>query len=114
MVQLMFELPDTLHDQLEGLAEREGVQLPQYILYILTHQVRPVYTVQIMSEEAVAEQEAAYLALRQEWGKASLTQVEEILAKREVVEPEPELTPELIERVRQRIKEKHGKEASTL
>ena len=49
-------------------------------------------TVQIMSGEAIAEQEAAYLALRQEWGKVSSTQVEEILAKREVVEPEPENT----------------------
>ncbi len=107
MAQLMLELPDTLHHQLEGLAQREGVQLTQYILYILTHQIRSVYTVQLMSEETVAQQEAAYLALRQQWGQASLTQVEEVLAKREVVEAEPELKAELIEKVRQHIKEKH-------
>jgi predicted HicB family RNase H-like nuclease len=106
MAQLMLELPDTLHHHLEGLAQREGVQLTQYILYILTHQVRSVYTVQIMSEETVAQQEADYLALRQQWGKASSTQVEEVLAKRAVVEPEPELKPELMEKVRRRIKEK--------
>ncbi len=107
MAQLMLELPDTLHHQLEGLAQREGVQLTQYILYILTHQVKSVYTVQSMSEEIVAQQEAAYLALRQQWGKASSSQVEEVLAKREVVEAEPELKAELIEKIRQRIKEKH-------
>ena len=106
MAQLTLELPDTLHHQLEGLAQREGVQLTQYILYILTHQVASVYTVQVMPEEAVAQQEAAYLALRQQWGKASPTQVEEVLAKREVVEPEPELKAEVIDKLRQRIEAK--------
>ncbi len=106
MAQLMLELPDTLHHQLEGLAQREEVQLTQYILYILTHQVRSVYTVRIMSEESISEQKAAYLALGQQWGKASSTQVEEVLAKQEVVEPEPGLKPELIEKVGQRIEDK--------
>ena len=106
MAQLMLELPDTLHHQLEGLAQREGVQLTQYILYVLTHQAKSVYTVQVMSEETVAHQEAAYLALREQWGKATAAQVEEVLAKREEVEPEPELKPELIEKVRHRIEEK--------
>lgn len=106
MAQLMLELPDTLHHQLEGLAQGEGIQLTQYILYILTRQAASVYTVQVMPEEAVVHQEAAYLALRQQWSKASPTQVEEVLAKREVVEPEPELKPEVIEKLRQRIEEK--------
>ena len=106
MAQLTLELPDTLHHQLEGLAQHEGVQLTQYILYILTRQVASVYTVQIMPEEAVAQQEAAYLALRQQWGKASPAQVEEVLAKREVAEPEPELKPEVIEKLHQRIEAK--------
>jgi len=106
MAQLMLELPDTLHRQLAGLAKREGVQLTQYILYILTRQIGSGYTVQVISEESVAQQEADYLALRQQWGKASPARVEEILAKREVVEPEPELKPEVIEKLRQRIEEK--------
>lgn len=106
MAQLTLELPDTLHHQLEGLAQHEGVQLTQYILYILTRQVASVYTVQVMPEEAVAQQEAAYLALRQQWGKASPAQVEELLAKREAVEPEPELKPEVVERLRRRIEAK--------
>ncbi len=106
MAQLILELPDTLHHQLEGLAQREGVQLTQYILYILTRQVGSVYTVQVMSEAPVAQQEADYLALRQQWGKASPAQVEEVLAKREVVEPEPALKPEVIEKLGQRIEEK--------
>jgi hypothetical protein len=105
MAQLTLELPDTLHHQLEGLARREGVQLTQYILYILTRQVGSLYAVQVISEEAVAQQEVDYLTLRQQWGKASPTQVEEVLAKREIVEPEPELKPEVIEKLRQRIKD---------
>lgn len=68
MAQLTLEIPDTLHHQLEGLAQREGVQLRQYILYMLTHQVASAYTVQVMPAEAIAQQEAAYLALRQQWG----------------------------------------------
>jgi hypothetical protein len=106
MTQLILELPDTLHHQLEGLAHHEGVQLTQYILYVLTRQVASVYTVQVIPEETVAQQEAAYLALRQQWGKASSAQVEEVLAKREVVEPEPELKPEVIEKLRQCIQAK--------
>ena len=103
MAQLTLELPDTLHHQLEGLAQREGVQLTQYVLYILTQQVASVYTVQVIPEEAIRQQEAAYLALRQQWGKVSPIQVEEVLAKREVIEPEPELKPEVIVKLRQRI-----------
>jgi hypothetical protein len=52
------------------------------------------------------QQEAAYLALRQQWGKASPAQVEEVLAKREMVEPESELRPEAIEKLRQRNEKK--------
>ena len=103
MAQLTLELPDTLHHQLEGLAQHEGVQLTHYILYILTRQVDSVYTVQVVPEDVVAEQEANYLALRQQWGKASPQQVEEVLAKREMIEPEPGLRPEVIEKLRQRI-----------
>ena len=106
MAQLTLELPDTLHHQLEGLAQREGVQLTQYILYILTQQVGSEYTVQVMPESSVAQQEAGYLALRQQWRKGSPAQVEEVLSKREVVEPEPELKPEVIEKLRQRIEVK--------
>ncbi len=108
MAQLTLEIPDTLHHQLAGLAEREGIQLTQYILYILTRQVASVYTVQVMPGEAVAQQEAAYVALRQEWGQASPAQVEAVLAQRQAVEPEPELRPEVIEKLRQLIAQKQN------
>lgn len=106
MAQLTLELPDTLHHQLERLAQDEGTQLPQYILYVLTRQVASVYTVQIIPEETFDQQEAAYLALRQQWGKASPQQVKEFLAQREAVEPEPELQPEVIEKLHRRIEAK--------
>lgn len=106
MAQLTLELPDTLHHHLEGLAQREGVQLTQYILYILSRQAGTVYAVQVTPEEATKQQEADYLALRQQWSQASPTPIEEALANREVVEPEAALKPEVIEKVRQRIEEK--------
>lgn len=106
MAQLLIELPDTLHYQLEGLARREGVQLNQYVLYILTRQVSSTYMVQVIPEEAVAQQEADYVALRQQWGKVSPGQVEEVLARREPIEPEPELKSEVVEKLQRRINEK--------
>ena len=109
MAQLTLDLPDTLHEQLAASAQREGVQLQQYILYILARQTGSAYTVQVMTEEDIARQEAEHLALRQAWGAASPAQVEEVLAKREEVAPEPELKPDVIEKVRQRIQEKQGK-----
>jgi hypothetical protein len=38
MSRLTLRLPETLHHQLTGLADREGVSLNQYIVYALTRQ----------------------------------------------------------------------------
>lgn len=105
MSELMLQLPESLYSQLESLAESEGVPLTQYILYSLTRQVASAYTVQVLPPEAVAQQRSDFEAFMQSLGKATDAQVEEFLAQREIVEPEPELQPEAVIKLRQKIAE---------
>lgn len=103
MSRLTLRLPDTLHQQLEALAEHESVSLNQYIVYALTKQVTLDYTVQSVPDRAIREQRAAYNALLQSLGPATHEQVAAALAEREPAEPEEGLTPEVIARIRERI-----------
>lgn len=105
---LTLELPDTLQHQLEGLARREGVQLAQYILYLLTRQITSPYSVQVVSPENIAQQQMAYTTLLQQWQQSESSRIDEILAKREVVEPEPELRPEIIAKLQKKITDKRS------
>ena len=50
---------------------------------------------------AEIEQQQSFQALLQQLGQASLTQIESALARREMVEPEPELSPQTIARLQQ-------------
>ena len=105
MSRLTLRLPDSLHRQLEELASNEAVSLNQYIVYALTRQITLAYTVQAVSEKAVAEQRAAYTALLQNLGEASFEQIQEALAERENVPLEDGLSPEVVKRIKQRVKE---------
>lgn len=60
------------------------------------------YTVQA-PEAAVQEQRAAYNALLQSLGSASFEQIESALDGRETVEPDEDLTPEVIARLRAKL-----------
>jgi HicB family len=106
MSRLTLRLPETLHQQLGNLAEREGVSLNQYIVYALTRQVSSPYSVQPISEEDVDQQQRSFNALKKRLGQGSPAQIEEILAERERVEPEAELNSENIERLKQRIRDR--------
>ncbi len=57
MSRLTVRLPETLHQQLIHLAEREGVSLNQYIVHALIHQVSPTYSVQAIPETEVKQQQ---------------------------------------------------------
>jgi hypothetical protein len=103
MSRLTLRLPASLHSQLEMLATNEQVSLNQYIVFALTRQVTMAYTVQAVPERAIAEQRAAYAALLQNLGTATFTEVEKTLGERESVEPEPGLTPEVVETLRNKI-----------
>ncbi|MBX3059529.1 MAG: toxin-antitoxin system HicB family antitoxin [Anaerolineae bacterium] len=105
MSELMLQLPESLYAQLESLAQSEGVPLNQYILYSLTRQVASAYTVQVLPPEAVAQQRSDFETFMQSLGRATDAQVEEFLAQREMVEPEPELLPEAVTKLRQKVAE---------
>lgn len=102
MSRMTVRLPDTLHQKLERLAEQEGVSLNQYIVYALTQQSSFAYTITETPVRVIAEQRAAYFA-RQENSSATDADVNRVLAEREAGEAEPELTPELTERVKGKI-----------
>lgn len=103
MSRLTLRLPDSLHQQLEQMAENEQISLNQYIVYALTRQLTLAYNVQAVSEKVVAEERAAYSALLQTLGRASFDEIQQALVARETVEPEAGLTPEVIENLRAKI-----------
>ena len=105
MSRLTLRLPETLHQQLTNLADGEGVSLNQYIVYALTRQVTMAYKVQAIPIEEVNQQQQDFQALVKNLGQASPTEVKSILDRREVVEPEEELSPDIIARFQQRIRD---------
>jgi len=76
MSRLTLRLPNSLHQQLEQMAENEQISLNQYIVYALTRQL----TMQ-----------------------TSFDEIQQALAAREMVVPEPGLTPEVVESLRAKI-----------
>lgn len=103
MSRLTLRLPDSLHQQLEQMAENEQISLNQYIVYALTRQLTMAYNVQPVPEKVIAEQRAAYSALLQSLGRASFDEIQQALAAREAAEPEAGLTPEVVETLRTKI-----------
>lgn len=105
MSRFTLRLPETLHQQLTQLAQSEGVSLNQYIVYALTRQVTMAYTVHTTPIDEVDQQQQDFQVLVNKLGQASLSEVKSILERREVVEPEAELSPEIIARFGQRIRD---------
>ena len=103
MSRLTLRLPETLHRQLETLAEHEEVSLNQYIVYALTRQVTVAYTVQTIPEKVIAQQKTAYAALLQNLGQASFDEINQVMAEREEAESESGLTPEIVNAIQSRI-----------
>ncbi|MEA5487357.1 MULTISPECIES: YlcI/YnfO family protein [Pseudanabaena] len=106
MSRLTLRLPDTLHQQLIHLAESEGVSLNQYIVYALTRQSSVNYTVHPIPKQETNQQQSGFTDLLQKLGTASPTEIEIALVERETVEPEKELTPEIIAQFQQRLQSK--------
>lgn len=103
MSRLTLRLPETLHQRLEALARQEGVSLNQYIVYSLTQQSTVSSLVHEVAIEKIAEQRASYITHLQGARIATEEEIDQVLAEREIVEPEPDLTPEVIARVKKRI-----------
>ncbi|MFM2313094.1 MAG: hypothetical protein RLZZ04_2370 [Cyanobacteriota bacterium] len=103
MSRLTLRLPETLHQQLTNLAQGEGISLNQYIIYALTRQVTSTYTVQAISKEDIAMQQNNFANLLTQLGEADTKEIERVLSQREIVQPEPELTPQIINRLKSKI-----------
>jgi len=104
MGQVKLELPQTLQKELEAKAKAEGIALAQYIVYALTRQANNGYFVHVASPEEIEQQRQQFAALLETWGNAASEEdVDAFLAAREIAEPEPELTPELVSKVQARI-----------
>jgi HicB family len=112
MSRLTLRLPETLHQQLARVAEQEGVSLNQYIVYALTRQsvnapVRGsiINTISAQPDPEIERQRSLFQALKDELGESAPApaDIDAILAVREVVTCEPELTTEIIERLRSKL-----------
>ena len=106
MSRLTLRLPDTLHQQLIHLAESEGVSLNQYIVYALTRQSSTNYIIQPIPTQETNQQQPDFNNLLQKLEKADSTEIEIALVERETVQPEKELTPEIIAQFQQRLQSK--------
>ena len=62
-------------------------------------------TFQVIPEHDVIEQRSAYRVLLQSLGETSFEQIQEALAERENVPPEESLPPEVVKRIKQRLKD---------
>lgn len=82
MGRLTLRLPDTLHQQLASLAEKEGMSLNQFIVYALTRQVSAVSSVQ--------HQEVAYAA------QAAHDEVRAVVKEQKTTYPEQVLEVDMI------------------
>ena len=98
MSQLTLQLPETLYEQLARLAKDEGISLDQYIVYALTRQVSSSYSVQVFSKSQVEQQEQDLQKCIASSALCSEAESAEILAEREPIEGEPELSEEVIAR----------------
>ena len=106
MSRLTLRLPETLHQQLTRLADGEGVSLNQYIVYALTRQTTLAYTVLAISDAEVKQQQQAFQSLTKKLGEASDDEIESVLATRQLVEPEPELSSDVITLLQERIRKR--------
>ena len=103
MSRLTVRLPETLHQQLINLAQKEGVSLNQYIVYALTRQTSISYTVTSLSENDIKQQKQSFSNLIQELGETDNESIEHILDQREKIAPIEEDHQTIIDQLSQKI-----------
>lgn len=106
MSRMTLRLPETLHRALEEQATREGVSLNQYIVFALSRQSTIDYITLPVPEHTVREQRARYNALVGGLRRGSPEEVDAALATRDVVQPEADLAPETIKKLKGHLKRK--------
>ncbi len=105
MGQVEISLPETLRYHLEIIAKKEKMPLNQYIVYALTRQAMLASMFHTLSKEERVRQHEDFEERLQRLGEASFEDLERILQEREPVEPDPDLAPEVISRLQNRIAE---------
>lgn len=103
MGRFTVRLPDTLHRRLEWQAKQEGVSLNQYVVYALTQHTTPAYTIQMVPEADVQQQQERWQALLNQLGTPDGEVAAAFLAQREYEELEDEETAELIAKVEAKL-----------
>ncbi len=110
MSRLTLRLPETLHQQLAQVAVRKGVSLNQYIVYALTRQTANSHVrgltidgISIHSDLEIEQQRSLFKILKDGLGEASPSEISAILAEREIVNSEPDLTTEIVERLQAKL-----------
>ena len=93
-------LPDSIYRQLEWFAQTEGLPLSQYLLNAMTAHAVANYRTHTISEPDRLQQRADFLALLDRRGTASEEDIDRVMAEREPVAPEPELSAETVSKVR--------------
>lgn len=104
MSRLTLRLPATLHQQLTHLAASEGVSLNQYIVYALTRQTALVHSLRNIPSVELEEEQQKFQLLLQQLGQPTSPEIESILATREPIEPEAELSSDVITRLKAKIR----------
>lgn len=105
MSQLTLRLLQIFNKQLIYLAENQESSCYQYIVYVLTRQIalNSNYRVQQTTAEELKQQQEDFQTFLSGLEQVSLQEAWSILEDREVVEPEAELTPDIVARFQKRI-----------
>ncbi|MFQ5633560.1 MAG: toxin-antitoxin system HicB family antitoxin [bacterium] len=90
------------------LAQNEGVSLSQYIIFALTRQATVSYTVRPVPKKEIARQKKNFAALLENLGQASWAEIEQTMQEREEVAPEAGLTPEIVQRLQEKIEKQQS------
>lgn len=107
MSRVSLRMPESLYPQLATEADQEGVSLNRYLVYLLAQRPAWAYVAQPVASDGAEEQRAAYASLLARLGSASHDEIRAALAERAPADAEPGLTPEALQRLRERIAARH-------
>ena len=104
MSQFTLTLPDSLHQQLESLAEQKGIPLNDYLVSTLTSLTS--YSIEAAADDRHI-QEKSFTTLLESFGEASVEAIQQAMHERENIDPEPDLSSETIESLHRKSVEGH-------
>lgn len=114
MATLSLEVPNGLHHKLLLAAENQGVDLNAYLLYSLTQLAEKDSAIVFLSREEIAAQERNIAQIKAGLEPATPDQFGAALEWGEESEPEPELTPDLLAAIEEKIAQAKQRKAMTI